>query len=159
MIQSRFLVAIVAVLVLLSSCDKNRVYEKNIDFEGYKWTYEDKKTFEVEIADSELKTVFVNFRHTYFFEARNVILNLEVKTPKDSVFELPLNILLSEPNGMWYSECSGDICDIKYPIKEFTNYSFPDTGVYTFTLAQNMRVNPLANVMAVGLRLENAINE
>lgn len=139
----------------MSSCDENRVYEKNIDFESYEWTYEDVQSFEVEILDSKAKSVFVNFRHTYFFGARNVILNLEVKTPKDSIFELPLNILLSEPNGMWYSECSGDICDFKYPVQTLTDYSFQDTGIYTFALAQNMRVNPLPNVMGVGIRVEN----
>lgn len=146
-------------LLFLTSCDENRVYEKNEDIYLFEWDYEDKKVFEIEILDKLPKTIFVNFRHTYFFEARNVILDLEIRTPKDSIYQIPINMLLSEPNGKWYGECSGDICDIKTPINEFTNYSFLDTGKYTFTLVQNMRVNPLPNVMSVGIRVENAINE
>lgn len=159
MIKSGFSLALFCLLILVSSCDENRVYEKNEDIYMFEWDYNDKKTFEAEITDSKPKTVLVNFRHTYFFGARNVILDLTVKTPKDSIFEIPVNILLSEPNGRWYGECSGDICDIKFPIKKLTNYSFSDTGKYTFTLAQNMRVNPLPHAMGVGLRIENTINE
>lgn len=159
MIKSRLFPVLFSLFFILSACDESRVFEKNIDFEGYKWTYENKATFDVEIADNDLKTVFINFRHTYFFNTRNVILDLEVKTPADSVYTIPVDILLSEPNGMWHSECSGDICDFKFPIKEFTNYSFADTGNYKFTLTQNMRVNPLANVMGVGLRIEKANNK
>lgn len=151
----KYLVGVVSLFVFFSSCDENRVYEKNIDFTSYEWKYEDAKVFEIDIADAAPKTIFVNFRHTYFFETRNVLLNLEVKFPNDSILKMPVDILLSEPNGMWHSECSGDICDFKFPIEAFTNYSFADTGKYIFTLTQDMRVNPLKNVMAVGLRVEN----
>ena len=74
MIKLRLFAAVFGFLFLMSSCDENRVYEKNIDFTAYQWDYEDKKTFDVEIVDTELKTVFVNFRHTHFFATKNVIL-------------------------------------------------------------------------------------
>lgn len=155
MIKYKYLVAFVSIMILFISCDKNRVFEENKDFDGFRWDYADAKVFEVAIEDAAPKSVFINFRHTYFFETRNVRLNMEVKFPNDSIAKLPINILLSEPNGMWHSECSGDICDFKFPVEAFTNYSFADTGKYTFTLTQDMRVNPLPNVMAVGLRVEN----
>lgn len=155
MIKFKFFIAVLSMSLFFISCDENRVYEQNEDFTLHEWKYEDVKVFDVAIDDTTPKTVFVNFRHTYFFSNRNVLMNLEVKFPNDSIYKTPLNILLSEPNGMWHSECSGDICDFKYPIKEFTNYSFPEVGTYIFSLTQDMRVNPLPNVMAVGLRVEN----
>lgn len=158
MIKYKSFLAVLGISLFLISCDENRVYEKNEDFSMYQWEYEDVKTFDVVLEDITPKTVFVNFRHTYFFGSRNVLMNLEVKFPNDSIHKTPLNILLSEPNGMWHSECSGDICDFKYPIKEFTNYTFPEVGTYVFSLTQDMRVNPLPNVMAVGLRVENTKN-
>ena len=33
------------------------------------------------------------------------------------------------------------------------DYSFPDTGIYTFTVEQNMRDNPLKNVVDVGIKV------
>ena len=143
---------IVLVLVFfLASCDKTRVYEKNIDLDRYQWKYDDKVSFDFVLDDVNSKKVFLNFRHAELFAYRNVIIKLEIINPKGEKENLDLNIALSEPNGMWFGDCSGDICDLKYPI----NYTFKDTGKYVFSFEQNMRENPLKHVMSIGLRVEN----
>lgn len=141
----------------MHSCDENRVFEENIDFLNAEWTYENEITFQVSLTDQTPKNAFINFRHSYFFSKRNVILDLSVKNPKGEINKKSINIPLSEPNGMWYGDCSGDICTIQFPIKEYANHSFIDTGLYEFTISQDMRINPLPNVMAVGLRIENVV--
>jgi gliding motility-associated lipoprotein GldH len=37
-----------------------------------------------------------------------------------------------------------------------TNFKFPEKGIYTFNIEQNMRDNPLHEVNDVGLRVEKA---
>lgn len=137
-------------LLFFISCDKNRIFEKYIDFENSEWSYENNASFEVSIKDTASKKLFINFRHTYFFKTRNVLLKMHVEDPKGKKETIHLNIPLSEPNGKWYADCSGDICSIQKEIE----YAFTDTGKYLFWLEQDMRVNPLTNVLSVGLRVE-----
>jgi len=147
-IKNAIIIAFIA--ISLFSCDNNRVFEENTDFKLFDWKYDEKVDFEFKLEDTTPKNIFVNFRHTSIYSYRNAILKLTVTNPKGEKEILDINIPLSEPNGMWFGECSGNICDIKYPI----NYSFTEKGLYVFSFEQNMRENPLTNVMSVGLRIE-----
>ena len=85
-----------------------------------------------------------------------MIVNLVIISPTGKTETQSINMLLSEPNGRWFSDCSGDICLIKYPLTTFSNYSFKEKGVYTFKIIQDMRENPIEHIMSVGLRIEKA---
>lgn len=137
------------------SCDDGRVFEENTDIKGFDWFYENEISFNVDIADLTKKNILINFRHTPFFESRNVLLKVKVKNPKGEETVVNVNIPLSEPNGVWYGECTGNICDIQHPL----DYNITEIGKYTFTLIQDMRTDPLYNTMSVGLRIENISNK
>lgn len=137
----------------LFSCDKNRIYELNTDIKNNNWTYIDKKDFEFNITKTNSIQALINFRHTSNFSSRNIILLLQSTNPKGIKDTININIPLSEPNGMWYGKCSGNICNIQYPL----DFNFTDTGKYIFSLQQNMRKNPLPNAMSIGIRIENKI--
>jgi len=47
----------------------------------------------------------------------------------------------------------GDIWDYSTRIQE--NAFFTQPGLYTFSLEQNMRQDPLPGIMAIGLKVEN----
>lgn len=140
------------ILFIIISCDDNRIFEKNIDIQNNEWDVNNNLDFEVKIKNTNLKKVFVNFRHTSEFNYRNVILELIVTNPKAIKDTLNINIPLSEPNGKWYGDCTGNICNLQHSIK----YNFSDTGLYKFSFLQNMRENPLSNTLSVGLRIENS---
>jgi gliding motility-associated lipoprotein GldH len=144
---------------LLNSCDKNRVYEENKDIPEMNWNYNETAKFEFEINDNIPKNVLVNLRHSFHYGWRNIWLKTSLTFPNDSIYEFPLNIELSQPNGKWFGKCTGDICFYQYSLPEFSNYSFVDTGIYSITIAQDMRQNPLPNVMSIGVRVENAIEK
>lgn len=146
-------------LFIFSSCDKATVFEQNTDLKHFEWTYDNIISYAVEINDLEPKNVFINFRHTHFFGFRNVRLKLKFVSPSAKETLTNINIPLSEPNGRWYGDCYGDICDIQYLIPKFEHYIFNETGTYTFSIIQDMRDNPLKNVMSSGLRIEKANKE
>lgn len=141
------------VTIFLVSCDKNRVFEQNIDIAESDWYYDDTVSFEVSITDTLPKNVFVNFRHSFYFGWRNAWLELKTTAPNGEFGTQAVNIQLSQPDGKWYGDCSGDICMMQFPV--VIGYQFPDTGTYRFQFVQDMRQDPLANVMSVGLRVEN----
>lgn len=138
---------------ILSSCDKNRVFEKNTDIDNYQWGYLDTISFEFEIQNSSVGyNVFSNVRHTFYYNWSNIWLNWELISPDSSFVKDVTNIPLAKPSGDWFGSCSGDICNYQYPIIE--NFIFPDTGKYQFNVVQEMRENPLPNIMSIGLRIE-----
>ena len=145
--------------LVLSSCDSQRVFEKNEDFKGNEWSSGDTLSFEVAIMDNAPKNVYVNLRHQFEFSWRNVWLNFIIEFPNDSSYKSALNIPLSQPDGQWYGDCTGDVCLIQMPLQSFTNYQFPDTGNYVFRLSHEMREDPLQAVLSAGIRVENALTE
>lgn len=146
------LIYIVFSLILLSACDSHRVYDKNIDFVSSEWFYKNTEKFEVKIDNLSPKNIFINFRHSSFFMARNVLMKLSITKVNGESETININMPLSEPNGVWYGDCNGDICFVQHPI----DYIFQDTGIYIFEFTQNMRVNPLKEVLSVGLRVEKS---
>lgn len=144
---------VVLVVVLLSACDKNRIIDDNQSITNYNWNYADEKVFTTEIKDTAITyNLYVNLRHGFNFEWRNMWVNIETTFPNGKKFDKRVNLLLSEPDGHWFGDCLGDNCDIQIPIQE--NSYFPQPGKYIFKIRQDMRVNPLANIKSVGLRIE-----
>lgn len=153
------LMALICFALFTTSCDENRVFESHEDLALFRWYQDDRVAFDVTIEDSEPKNVAVILRHNFYFQWRNIWTNVIVTTPDGTVIETPTNLLLSPPDGEWFADCAGDICDFTYILPEFSNYSFPDTGVYHFEILQEMREDPLPNIMSVGLRIENIAEE
>ena len=148
--------AYLPICLLLSSCDKNRIMEENIQIEGHKWDYAAAKTFTADIKDTvQHYNIYVNLRHGFNFEWRNVWVKIETTFPDGKQFERRVNLILSEPDGHWNGDCLGDNCDIQIPIQD--NAFFPKIGKYTFKISQDMRINPLAYVKSVGMRVERTI--
>lgn len=143
------LITIVLVAFLIS-CDKARFFEQNTDFENHVWSYDNEVVFEILNTDLVNKKMFINFRHSSLFPTRNVLLKAFIQNPKGAKEILHINIPLSEPNGKWYGDCSGDVCTIQYPIA----YEMKDTGNYIFGIVQDMRINPLKGAISIGLRAE-----
>jgi|ERR1043165_1964409 gliding motility-associated lipoprotein GldH len=139
--------------IIFSSCDKSRVMEKQEQIKDYTWDYADAKTFTADIADTvQHYNIYVSLRHSFNFEWRNMWVKIETTFPDGKVRERRVNLLLSESDGVWHSNCTGDNCDILIPIQE--NAFFPEVGKYTFKISQDMRVNPLSYVKSIGMRIE-----
>lgn len=139
----------------LSSCDSNRVFEDNQSVQDEKWEYADAKSFTYEATDTTTKyNLLINVRHSFAFEWRNVWVKVYTQFPDGHKTESRVNLQLSEPDGHWYARCIGDNCFIAIPIKQ--KIKFPQTGKYTFTIAQDMRVNPLPLIRNIGFRIEKA---
>jgi gliding motility-associated lipoprotein GldH len=152
-LRASFLIFICSVCFALSSCDKSRVMEENQQITAYKWAYTDAKTFTVNIQDTvQHYNLYVNLRHSFQFEWRNLWVKIQTTFPDGKSFDKRVNLVLSEADGHWNGDCLGENCDIQVVIQQ--NAIFPQTGKYTFKISQDMRVNPLPLVKSVGLRIE-----
>lgn len=146
-------IILVLMLFALASCEKNRVYEKNISIDKYLWNSKTVASFSVTISDTtQLYNIYVNIRHADLYPFQNIWLQIGTEFPDGTNANRRMEIMLANDEGKWHGEGLGDIWDFRALVQE--NAFFKSGGTYTFTLAQNMRQDPLPGIMAVGLRVE-----
>lgn len=65
-----------------------------------------------------------------------------------------INIALSEQTGKWLGRGMGEIFEQRMRVSLSDSFNFSRKGTYKISLEQNMRINPLPEVLNVGFRLE-----
>ncbi|MEZ4883232.1 MAG: gliding motility lipoprotein GldH [Chitinophagales bacterium] len=142
--------------IVLVACDESRIYEQNTEIPNRSWDYDTVIPYEVTVVDTSIRyNVYVNLRHTNQYANSNLWLMLYTTFPSGEKSERRVELPLASKEGKWYGNHSGSI--ISHQILIQPNAIFPEKGVYRFDLEQNMRRNPLEEVLDVGIRVEKAI--
>ncbi|MBL7765497.1 MAG: gliding motility lipoprotein GldH [Chitinophagaceae bacterium] len=143
--------------LLYCACVPSNVYEKNVSIQSNRWKSSFKPTYTFEISDT-LKNYqpYLTIRHTDAYPFSNIWLKVNVKKPGDSVFTGgPVDITLAQSNGKWLGRGMQDIWEHQLPLSARGEaIHFSRTGTYSIQLEQIMRIDPLPEVMSVGVRLE-----
>lgn len=149
-----FLFFILSGIILFSSCDPKRFYEKNKDFKNADWSYNDKPEFFVTIKDtSDMYNILFNIRHTGNYKYSNLFILFSILPPGDTIETQRYEFRLANPDGEWLGSSGlGDIYSNRIPMID--SVRFPKPGIYKFIIEQNMRDNPLSSIEDVGLRIE-----
>ncbi len=143
--------------IALVGCDENRIFDENTELTDRSWDYENVLPYEVEITDTNLRyNVYVNLRHTNQYANSNLWVLLYTTFPSGEKLERRVELPLASKEGKWYGNHSGSIVNHQVPIQQ--NAIFPEKGIYRFEIEQNMRRNPLGEVLDVGLRVEKALD-
>ena len=147
------LVFSVCSLLILLSCDPDRVYEKNIKIPEGIWDKDNKVSFEVFIDDTvSAHNLYVNVRNTSLYPFSNLYLFIETTAPSGHTIRETFEIILSDDRGKWLGNGLGDIWDLQQIYKD--NVRFAQRGKYTIEYQQSMRMDRLPFVLDVGLRIE-----
>ena len=145
------------IIVFLSSCDEDRVYEKNADFNSRHWIVSEKPDFEFEIKDTlQSYNVYCNVRNSLDYPYARIFITWYLQDSTGTTLDKALvrHLLFDDKTGEPHGESGlGDIYDHRIALK--TNYQFPYAGKYRIAFEQYMRTDSLAGILAVGLRVEN----
>jgi gliding motility-associated lipoprotein GldH len=151
-------IAIAAFMSLLASCMPAPHYQKQEAIPGNAWTYNFKPVFTFEITDTTaVYEPYFIIRHTQAYPYNNIWMWLYIKTPGDTVAsKARINIVLSEPTGKWLGRGMGEIYEQRVRISLGDSVNLSRKGTYEVAMEQNMRINPLPEILHVGLRVEKA---
>ena len=72
--------------------------------------------------------------------------------PDNTIQNDNIEVVLSEKGGEWTGNCIDNVCYNSVLIR--SAFTFPEPGNYTFILSQNMRINPITEIMDVGVKIE-----
>ncbi len=140
---------------IIYSCNDNRIFESNQSIENNQWTYDNPIVFDVEIQDTSVRyDVYVNIRHTKEYEYSNLWMKIQTTFPNAEKVETPVNLPMADDDGKWFGSGLGSVLSTKLLIQE--KAIFPEIGTYKLELFQNMRVNPVEEIMDVGLEIEKS---
>lgn len=147
-------VAFGVIALLFNACDGNKVFEKYIEVENDVWHQENVAKFNVDIIDTvALHNLYINIRNKGNYPYSNLYLFVSIQGPDGSQQTDTVNCILANKRGQWLGNGIGDLWDLKIPY--IGGFKFAQSGVYTFSYEQAMRVEDgLHGITDVGLRIE-----
>ena len=140
-------VILLLMLFVTLSCDKKQVY-RNFENEitAQRWSESDVKTHTFEISESDKSyNVFIELSHVFGSEMSDFPVSFEVTKPDGSVEKG--EVVVDFKN----SECLGDICDVKFLVKEKLKLK---KGKYTVKFSPKSKHGFVPNIIGVGLTVE-----
>lgn len=161
----RFLLFIIAV-VFLSACQPSPQYQKHVTIPAKGWNAAHEPEFKVTVTDTNADyQLFFLIRHTNAYPFSNIWLKFKTKMPGDSVFQdQRFEVTLASPTavlpdgslgGGWLGRGMGEIWEQRMALNSIQQpVHFTKAGEYIFRLSQDMRVDPLPEIIQVGLRME-----
>jgi gliding motility-associated lipoprotein GldH len=146
-----------ALVACLSSCIKSPYYQKEYSMPQNAWQYNFKPSFKFDITDTNAAyNLFFTIRHTEAYPFSNVWVWIYTRQPGDSTFQKSrIEIPLAEPSGKWMGRGTGEIWEQRLALTAGDKAMIlKKTGTYEIRMEQNMRINPLPEILQVGLRVE-----
>ncbi len=153
----RHTAGVIIALLFLAGCMPSPYYQKAVSVPHTAWDYSFQPAFEFEIEDTAaLYNLYFLIRHTEAYPYSNIWLWVYTTEPGDTIAERSrIEIPLAEKSGKWLGRGMGSIWEHRMPItRNDAPMVFPRPGRYEIRFEQNMRVDPLPEVLQVGLRLE-----
>lgn len=139
-------------LIVLVSCDNNRIYEEHVAVDSEGWHADDIKTFSFDIDDTlSPMNLWINFRTSTDYPYSNLFIFLYSEYPDGYESKDTLQFILARPNGEWEGESSGTVVENKFLVSQG---AFRKSGSYIFKIQHAMRDELLPEILDVGFRVE-----
>ncbi|MBD1433321.1 gliding motility lipoprotein GldH [Sphingobacterium sp. DN00404] len=139
-------------LFFVLACVNEPFYDVYKSTANRQWHHHERQTFQVHIdRNNGPYDVWVYIRHTGEYDFANFFFLSHETGPrlKDTSYRHELKLATSD--GRWTGKSAGNLYENRRLLKE--NYTFPDTGMYTFEIEQNMQENPILDITDVGLKI------
>lgn len=142
--------------LFLTACDSNLVFEKNVKLPENRWELKNVINLEADIQDTITPhNLYINLRNAGGYQFSNIFMFFTTKSPSGKIERDTVEVTLADPTGKWLGDGMGDIWDNRVMFRD--NFRFPEKGIYHFSIEQAMRIDPLPQVMDVGIRIEKAL--
>lgn len=140
----------------LTACTNIDLFEKVAAIPDHQWKGAFKPSFSFEIKDTTVPyQVYVILRHNEKYNYNNIRVNLHTKSPDGTVSKAQYELPLANTEKGWLGTGMDDLYEHRIALTPINQqFYFKKAGMYTFTLEQVMREEPLENVMNIGLRIE-----
>ncbi len=143
----------IVILLLFSSCDSRRVFEKYQPIPHSGWHKDSIQFFDVNINDTlQYNNILIDVRHDVNYAYSNLWLFVSMEDPQNKIIIDTLEIQLAKTDGKWLGSGVSATKLLQAPFKQ--NIYFPQAGNYRFGIQQGMRHDILKGIESIGIRVE-----
>jgi gliding motility-associated lipoprotein GldH len=152
--KSFVLVSFCFVLILLSACNDNYIFNKSIDLENAVWAYNDTLVYDFEIKDTiQPYQLFLNINHSPDFAAQNIYSRIYTQFPDGTNAVDTISLELLDNFGSWLGKCNQTTCDLDLLLQ--SNTRFKASGKYSIRLEQYNRIDSIKGIQSIGFMIAN----
>ncbi len=150
-----FPIFILSLIVVLSSCGNDDLYENHKEFSTGVWHKDNIQSFDVEINESKDHSIFYHLRYTTDYDYCNSYVLYKIFSPIGNVVTqgMKLDTLFDCTTGKPVGEGFGTIYSKEFELVQ--NFDFSEKGIYKIELEQVMRKDSLEGIQTVGIRITN----
>jgi gliding motility-associated lipoprotein GldH len=149
-------------LLSFAACMPGNQYQQKYFLPNHEWAYSDVKTFSFAIKDTSAKyNLQFLLQHTENYGYSNLWLKMRVKYPSGTIDSQRIEVPLALPDGHWLGRFANNMVEHTMNIApNAATTTFSEKGIYTISLEQDMRINPMKAIEYVGLQIDKvAINK
>lgn len=144
----------VFLVLICCACGSKSTYEGYKTFPKNEWIADSAVVFSFEIKENNrYYDVYANIRNSLKYPYYNLFLNYELVDASGKVLANKQldNNLMNPKTGEPYGSGIGDLYD--HDFKLLNRYLFAKSGIYTLKIKQDMRLDTLPEIMAVGMKV------
>lgn len=141
----------------LSACDSTRLFDQDHDMADAVWRVDSVQRFTFFVGDTSTSySLYYKIRNSPDYGYYNLYLKFSLEDSLRQVVKSELQevILFDPKTGKPFGSGLGSIFSHDFPAA--SNYKFPYTGNFSFSVRQYMRTESLEGVHSIGLRVEKA---
>jgi gliding motility-associated lipoprotein GldH len=140
-------------LVLLISCNDQRVFEESVKIDQGEWHSDTILDFSAVITDTLCGyTMYIDVRNDISYSYSNLFFFLKTIFPNGRIARDTIECLLAGYDGKWLGSGSGSVRFNRFLFQ--SNIRLPVSGTYRFELEQAMRVEALKGILDIGIRID-----
>jgi len=141
----------ISMVLGIISCSHNEVFFDYHSFANAEWNRNDTAVFNVRIEEkSQAYDVSIELRNNDAYPFSNIWLFVDYKLPNGKSRTDTVTADLADIYGKWYGK---GMSLYNFSIPYETTVLFPDTGIYTYSIRQGMRDDPLKGISDIGLKV------
>jgi len=140
-------------MVLLISCNNQRVFEESIKIDQGGWHADNILDFSTVISDTLCGyTMYIDVRNDISYSYSNLFFFMKTIFPNGRIAKDTIECLLAHYDGKWLGSGSGNVRFNRFLFQ--SNIQLPVSGTYRFELEQAMRVEVLKGILDIGIRID-----
>lgn len=137
----------------LFACNPNNIFQQQKFFANQEWKSSDTVLARIQIEDTTKPYhIYIVVRHTNAYNYNNMWVKIKTTPPGKPTQEQLLELRLANNTNGWLGSGMDDIFEHK--IRITAQPVFLQKGTHQFVLQQEMRQDPLLEVLNAGIRIE-----
>ena len=142
-------------LTFISSCNSNKLFEKNTNIYNAAWSKLEIISFTVNVVDTASKYDFyINVRNNTDYAFNNLYLFMNTIYPDKQMSKDTIECYLADKNGKWFGKGWGKYRFLSLMLGK--KMKFPQKGTYAFEFQHAMRKDTLKNITDIGIKIEKS---